>query len=86
MIAGATMGRVGLLLVNAPNQGGIQARACARSCWGCAHTTIDLQDVPGCCAGSNWQPACTWALGKSTVARDSGLGEDSPVRSFIAGC
>ena len=38
VIAGATMGRVGLLLVNAPNQGGIQARPCARSCWD-VHTT-----------------------------------------------
>ena len=30
VIAGATMGQVGLLLVNAPNQGGIPARPCAR--------------------------------------------------------
>ena len=80
------MGRVGLLMVNAPNAGGIQARPRARSCWGCAHNTLDLQDITGCCAGSNQPPACTWAPGMSTVALESGLGEDSPVRSFIGGC
>ena len=32
VIAGATMGKVGLLLVNAPNPGGISARPFARPC------------------------------------------------------